>query len=293
MKVLVIGAGGQLGSSICEVFADARVFRAEPDSEEILIDVTDAEGMREAIVERVRPDVVVNTAAAHDVVRCENNPAWAFAVNASGAMNVAKACAQIEARLLHVSTDYVFGDGVAGRPFTESDSPIPLSVYGASKFAGECLIAAYCPNYCVVRTAGLYGLAPCKGKSGENFVRKMLAGADKELRVVDDEFTTPTYTLALARQMRVLAEKGAPGVYHATCQGECSWFEFAETIFLESGVSAHVTPVARDCFPSAVKRPRRSVLDNRRLREQGLDIMPHWRDALREYLRALRGGNMA
>ncbi len=280
MKTLIIGAGGQLGSALCEAFSDTDVIRAEIDEGDVRIDVADADELHETVCKRIRPDAIVNTAAAHDVARCEKEPAWAFAVNAVGAFNVARASNQCGARLIHISTDYVFGDGIEGRPFVESDLPEPLSVYGASKLAGEHLVAAQCRNHCIVRTAGLYGLAPCKGKAGENFVLRMLRGARAELRVVDDEFTTPTYTTCLSRQIRVLAEEGAPGLYHVTCQGGCSWHEFAKAIFEEAGKEAALRAVSRSEFPSLVRRPRFSVLDNRRLREQGLDVMPHWRVAL-------------
>ncbi len=284
MRVLIIGAEGQLGTALCAAFADTDLVRAELDGGDVRIDVTDEDRLRDVVGRDVRPGLVINTAAAHDVARCEREPDWAFAINATGARNVAVACRACGARLVHISTDYVFADSPESRPLVESDLPAPLNVYGVSKLAGEHLIAATLADHCIVRTAGLYGLAPCRGKAGDNFVLRMLHSAETELRVVDDEFTTPTYASSLARQIRLLAEKGEPGVYHATCQGGCSWYEFAKAIFEETGKQPTLKAVKRDCLQSPVKRPRFSVLENRRLQAQGLDIMPTWRDALREYL---------
>src|SRR5690606_5286510 len=144
-------------------------------------------------------------------------------------------CHAAGARLIHISTDYVFGYG-GTRPYTEDDMPAPLSVYAASKLAGEHLIAAECPNHCIVRTSGLYGTAKCRAKDGMDCVALTLrlAAPRGEVRVVTDEYVTPTYTVALARQLRVLAERGKPGVYHATCNGHCSWYDFAEAVFAET-----------------------------------------------------------
>jgi dTDP-4-dehydrorhamnose reductase len=215
MKVLIIGAGGQLGTALCGAFDDTDLVRADLHDGDVLLDVTDERGVQGAILQDLKPNVVINTAAAHDVPRCEEDPEWAFAVNAIGARNLALACRSCSARLVHISTDYVFGDSPLSRPLVESDLPAPLNVYGASKLAGEHLIAAYSKDYCIVRTAGLYGLAPCRGKPGDNFVRSMLrrARAGEELRVVDDEFTTPTYTEPLARQIRLIADRCEPGIY--------------------------------------------------------------------------------
>lgn len=286
MRVIVIGSQGQLGTALCEVFADTDLVRADILGADVELDVSSRDSLCEIIC-GLHPDLVINTAAAHDVNRCEDDPAWAFAINATGASNAALACTACGARLIHISTDYVFGETREGVPLLETDMPTPLNVYGASKLAGEYLVAADCDNHCTVRTAGLYGLAPCLGKSGVNFVIRMLQQAEQELRVVNDEFTTPTCTAPLAQQIRLIAERGEPGLYHATCQGGCSWFEFAQAIFEESGQAATLSPVTRDAFPSPVKRPSYSVLENGHLQAQGLDIMPPWRDALCAYLAEL------
>lgn len=283
MKVLVVGALGQLGTEVCSAFADADVTAVDVDQ----VDITDAAAVHALIVDQVRPQIVVNTAAAHNVPLCEEKPDWAFSVNAAGARHLAVACREAGARLLHISTDYVFGNG-GQRPYVESDPPAPLSVYGASKVAGEHLIATECPNHVIIRTAALYGSAPCRAKGGKNFVGLMLhlAATRPEVKVVTDEITTPTYTVALARQLRLVAEQGEPGLYHATCNGQCSWYEFAKAIFEEAGVTVNLVPATSADFPSPVKRPSYSVLQNKHLQDQGLDIMPDWREALRAYLRS-------
>jgi dTDP-4-dehydrorhamnose reductase len=186
---------------------------------------------------------------------------------------------------VHVSTDYVFGEG-GTRPYVETDLPAPLNVYGASKLAGEHLLAAECEDYIIARTSAIYGVAPCRGKGGRNFVDLMLhlASTRPEVKVVTDEIISPTYTYALAKQLRLVAELGEPGLYHVTCNGECSWHEFAKAIFEETGVAVKLLETTSEDFPSPVRRPRYSVLQNKHLQDQGLDIMPKWRDGLKAYL---------
>jgi dTDP-4-dehydrorhamnose reductase len=288
MKALVIGADGQLGTDVCRAFGDAELTTAGVSQGDVRLDITKQDDVMAVIAKDLRPDVVINTAAFHNVPLCEEEPENAYAVNATGARYLAIACQEAGARLVHLSTDYVFGYG-GSRPYSEADREAPLSTYGASKLAGEHLIAAECEDYCVVRSSGLYGAAPCKAKGGMNFVQLMLhlGGERDEVKVVTDEHVSPTYTVALAEQLRVIAEKGEPGLYHATCNGECSWNEFAAAIFEASGTDVKLLAATQADFPSPVKRPDYSILANQRLQEQGLDVMPHWRDALGEYLQAI------
>ena len=285
MKTLVIGADGQLGSEVSDAFADTELCRASRNSGDVRLDITAVADVRRLILDDFRPNVVVNTAAFHNVPMCEEQPASAYAVNATAAGNLAVACHEVGARLIHISTDYVFGRG-GTIPYTEDDREAPLSTYGASKLAGEHLIAAECDDHCIVRGSGLYGSSPCKAKDGENFVRLMLrlAAERGEVEVVTDGIVSPTYVAPLARQIRVIAEKAEPGLYHATCDGACSWYEFAKAIFEETRTQVKLLKATQADFPSRVKRPGYSVLDNKHLRDQGLDVMPHWRDALRDYL---------
>lgn len=284
MKVLIIGSEGQLGTELCNELAEAEVHRADLDGDGHQLDITKQDQV-DALIDAIKPDYVYNAAAAHNVPDCEENPDFAFAVNAKGSRYLAVACDRVGARLVHVSTDYVFGNGKQ-EPYVETDLPEPLSVYAASKLAGEYLIAAACPNHVIVRTAAIYGPAPCRAKGGRNFVGTMLhlAATRPEVKVVTDEFTTPTYTVALAKQMRLLAEKGEPGVYHTTCQGECSWHEFAQAIFEETGTEVNLKEATNADFQSPVQRPSYSVLQNKHAQDQNLDILPHWREALKAYL---------
>lgn len=285
MNVLIIGAEGQLGQDLCTVFADCTLHRADLDGDGHRLDISDAAAVDALIASEIKPDLVINAAAAHNVPLCEQEPALAFSVNATGARNLAVACKAAGARLVHVSTDYVFGDG-GTKAYVESDLPQPLSVYAASKLAGEHLIASVLDDHIIVRTAAIYGNAPCRAKGGRSFIGTMLhlAATRPEVKVVTDEITTPTYTLALARQMRLLAEKGESGLYHLTCQGACSWFEFAQAIFEETGTVVTLTPTTSAEFQSPVRRPAYSVMENKHAQDQGLDIMPPWRDALKDYL---------
>ena len=180
----------------------------------------------------IAPQVVVNAAAYHNVEACEADPRPAFAVNAIGSRNLAAASLRLGFRLIHISTDYVF-DGRKKQPYTEEDCPRPLNCYGNSKLSGELFIQAIAKNYAIVRVSGLYGAAPCRAKKGLNFVKIMLKLARErgEVKVVTDEFVTPTYTLAAAEQIARLADAPESGLFHATPQGQCSWHEFAEAIF--------------------------------------------------------------
>ncbi len=255
------------------------------------LDVRHAEAVFAAIAQ-ARPDVVVSTAAFHKVEECETQTALAFEVNALGARNLALACERTGCVLVNFSTDYVF-DGRQKRPYTEVDLPHPLSAYGASKLSGEHLVAAVFDRYFIVRTCGLYGLAGSSGKGG-NFVETMLkkAAAGSQIRVVDDQVLTPTFTADLAEGVAKLIPTGRFGLYHISSEGECSWYRFAKTIFEIEGLRVDLVPVTTDQFPSPVKRPAYSVLDKGRLRALGIQ-MPVWDDALRRYLQAHRRASAA
>jgi len=297
VRVLIIGALGQLGSDLSAVFADTELHGATRQLPDVgddgeapsTMQLHELDLLQQTTVEQLlrglAPEIVINTAAAHHLPTCETDPGGAFELNAIAAQRLAVSCNEIGARLIHISTDYVF-DGANAQPYTEEALPAPLSIYGASKLAGEHLIAAACPNHLIIRTAALYGHAPCKAKGGMNFPTLMLhlAATRPEVRVVTDEITTPTFTHALARQIRAIAADAPPGLYHATCQGSATWFEFAQSIFTATGTPANLLPATSADFPSAVRRPSYSVLENSRLQALGRDEMPHWRDALGDYL---------
>ena len=288
MQTLVIGATGQLGSDVVKAFGGHQITTAARHAADYDVDLAQIESIR-GCLESTRPDLVVNTAACHNVPACEESPSEAYAVNATGVAALAESCQEIGARLIHVSTDYVFGHlppGASRRPWREDDPTAPLNVYAASKLAGEHLLAAACEDHAIIRSSGLYGQSPCLAKGGRNFVQLMLHLASErgEVKVVTDEILTPTYTAALAQQIRRVAESEARGVFHATCQGECSWNEFASAIFEYSDTEVRLLPATSEDFPSPVRRPGYSALDNARLRELSLDVMPDWRAGLRQYL---------
>jgi dTDP-4-dehydrorhamnose reductase len=277
--VVVIGATGQLGSDCVEAFAGERVRGLSHDD----LDIGD-----DAAVGRVlgalRPDVVVNTAAFHNVPRCETEVERAYALNAVAPRRLARVCAELGARLVHVSTDYVF-DGAKQVPYVETDRPMPLNVYGVSKLAGEYEVLASPGPHQVVRSSGLYGVRPCRAKGG-NFIDTMyrVAAQQPEVKVVNDEVLTPTFTADLAAQIRVLALEGPAGLYHATNQGSCSWYEFARAIFDLGGLRTPLRPTSVQEMAAPVRRPFYSVLENAALAAAGLDRMRPWREALADYM---------
>jgi dTDP-4-dehydrorhamnose reductase len=210
-------------------------------------------------------------------------------VNALGARNVAVVAQELGARLVHISTDYVFGGEAELRttPYTEFDTPIPLSIYGKSKLAGENFVRYLCQKHFVIRSSGLFGVAGASGKGG-NFIETMLRLARErdELRVVNDQILSPTYTKDLARKIGQLVSTGYYGIFHITSRGACSWYEFAREILRLAGIKTPVVPIASDQYPQKARRPRYSVLDNYHLRLLGMDNMRTWREALKAYLAA-------
>lgn len=282
MKVVVIGANGQLGSDLCDVLGEQQITTFPLTRSEIDI----AEPGRVAQVLGSIPfDVVVNTAAFHKVEQCEKEAAMAFTVNAIAPRNLALLCRAKNAVLVHFSTDYVFGAG-GSRPRSEEDLPQPLNVYGVSKLAGEAMLALTWHRNFVVRTCGLYGLAGSKGKGG-NFVETMLkkSSQGEAIRVVNDQVLTPTYTRDLASAVVRLIRTEAYGLYHISAQGQCSWFDFAGEIFRQSKREVALTPVSTREFASPVQRPCYSVLSKNKLNALGI-AMPSWEDGLSRYLSA-------
>lgn len=283
MKVAIVGANGQLGSDLVDELAAGGWQVCEWNLERV--DVTRSETVREAFAAD-RPEVVINTAAMHQVEQCEADPARSFAVNASGVRDLALEARKNGAWLVHISTDYVF-DGAKGAPYVESDLPRPLNVYGVSKLAGEHFVATLQPDHYIVRTSGLYGHHPCLAKGGLNFVELMrkLSRERPEVRVVDSEVLTPTSTREVARQLRMMLERRpAPGLYHVTAEGSCSWYAFATEIFRQTGATARLSVAAPGEFPAKVPRPTYSVLENQALKRAGVNVMRPWAEALTEYL---------
>jgi dTDP-4-dehydrorhamnose reductase len=278
VKIVVIGANGQLGMDLMQAFADETPVGLTHTE----IEITTIDSVSRVLNE-MKPDLVVNTAAYHKVDDCEKNPERAFQVNAIGAKNLAVVTESLKADLVHVSTDYVF-DGKKHSPYVETDLPNPLNVYAVTKVAGEHFVTANSSRYYIVRSSGLYGHNKCRAK-GRNFVETMLAVAKekKEVRVVQDEVLTPTYTYHLARQIRDLVKTGAYGLYHITNNGSCSWYEFAAAIFKHAGVTVNLVPTTVKEFMSPIKRPHYSVLENAGLQSLGIDHMPDWQTSLKHF----------
>lgn len=284
MKVAIVGSNGQLGIDLCAAFAAAGASVLPLTHSEI--EITSPTSVRSVMRERL-PDVIVNTAAFHHVERCEQDPEMAYAINALGPKNLATAGGEIGAALVQVSTDYVF-DGKKGSPYLEEDPPMPLSTYGNTKLAGEHFVRSIAPRHFVVRTSAIYGTAPCRGKGGRNFVELMLKLASErdEVRVVDDEVVTPTWTGELARQIVQLASSDAYGLYHATAEGWCSWHQFAAEIFRAANIRVRLSVADPAEFPTKVPRPKYSVLENRALAEARLNCFRDWRRGLEDYFAA-------
>lgn len=282
MKAAVIGGNGQLGRDVALAFAaEGYVVTSLAHSD---VEISSLESVR-ASLGVVRPDVVINTAAFHHVEKCEAEPGLAFAINGIGARNLAQVTEETGATLLHISTDYVF-DGRQRTPYTEEDAPAPLNVYGNTKLSGELFVRSTNPRHFVVRCSAIYGENPCRAKGGLNFIELMLklAKERKELRVVDDEFVSPTSTAQIARQLVVLSRSSDYGLYHATAEGSCSWFEFAGAIFELTKTNVRLEPARPGEFPAKVPRPKYSVLENRALKSKSLNVFSHWKEGLENYL---------
>jgi dTDP-4-dehydrorhamnose reductase len=282
LRVLVTGAGGQLGRDVvaaCEQAGDDVVA-----AERTRLDVTDRDAVLGSVLS-VRPDVVVHTAAWTAVDACESDPARAYRDNALAVRWVAEACARGDAHLVHLSTDYVF-DGEQTEPYVEWDQPAPRSVYGRSKCAGEREAAGLLPGATIVRTSWVCGA------QGANMVKTILrlAAQQDRLTFVDDQRGHPTFTADLAPMIRRLAVDRRPGVHHVTNQGAVSWFEFAQAVLTAAGLDpGRVSPIAtRDLVPARpAPRPANSVLDNVVLRMAGIRLLPDYHEPLEQLVKQL------
>lgn len=296
MRILVTGKAGQLG---CELQSCLETLRAEigPIPAEYIgavadyadcqeLDIADAVAVDTWFAEHAPYDIVVNAAAVTSVDGCESNEAGAYEVNAHGAQNLARACAARGAKIVHVSTDYVFS-GDNPEPRCEDDLACPVNAYGRTKWAGEVLVRATCERHFIVRTAWLYGYV------GKNFVKTMrrLGALRDKIAVVDDQLGNPTSANDLAYEILKLALTENYGTYHCTNNGTCSWAEFASAVMEGSGLPCEVVPITSEQYckdnPASAKRPAYSSLSNARLRLTIGDEMRSWRDALATYLKRL------
>jgi dTDP-4-dehydrorhamnose reductase len=280
-RVLIFGSAGQLGVELMREFA-ARGFEAKGfDRNEV--DITDRVKVERTAAD-LDPGVIINAAAYNMVDVAENEPQAAFAVNALAVRNLALAARQVDAVLVHFSTDYVF-DGTAGRPYTESDAPHPLGAYAVSKLAGELYAQAYLDNPLIIRTSGVFGPGGTQTARG-NFVELMLrlAGSPNPIRVVEDHVASPTYAPALAARTADLVMRGERGVFHIGGGAPVSWYDYARTIFEIAGLKPELRPTNEREYRTPARRPKFSALENRRMAELGLEPMPTLADAIRDYL---------
>ena len=278
VKVLVTGGLGMLGRTIRREFTDVECVVADlPET-----DITDEDSI-DAAVASAMPDAVIHCAAMTAVDKCETERDLAFRVNALGTANVAAACNRHGVRLIAISTDYVFG-GSLDRPYTEFDhADGGATVYGQSKFAGENMVRTLCPNHVIARISWLYG---CGGPSFVHTMLKLADGTRPALKVVDDQRGNPTSAIAVARFLRdVLDRPNLCGTFHATCEGEASWADFAREIFAQKGIDQKVEPCTTDEYPRPAPRPANSRLEKTMIRLCGLPPMPQWQDALAEFLK--------
>ncbi|WP_297435241.1 dTDP-4-dehydrorhamnose reductase [Thermococcus sp.] len=282
MKVAIIGANGQLGTDLVRVFGEDPSFEVVPLTHRDL-DVTIPETLN--VLKELKPGVIINTAAYVRVDDAELYPEKAFTVNAIGALNVARVAGEIDAINVYISTDYVF-DGEKAEPYTEDDVPNPINVYGASKLAGEIFTRNYSRKHYIIRVASLYGKAGASGKGG-NFIEWVIetAGRGEELRIVDDQFMSPTYTMDVAKTLKeFLKIRPESGTYHMVNEGCCSWYEFTKAIFDILGWDIEVKPIKSSELNRLARRPGFSALRNEKLEGIGLRMRP-WKKALQDYLK--------
>lgn len=289
-RVVVFGAGGQLGVELVRAFSGSG--HAVTGFARNEADIGDL-----AVVERclgeIKPGFVVNAAAYNLVDIAESEPEAAFRVNALAVRNLALVSSRLGAKLVHYSTDYVF-DGRKGSPYVETDPPHPLGAYGVSKLAGEFYALAYAEDALVLRTCGVFGPGGRQTARG-NFVETMLraANAGKPLRVVADVVASPTYAPALADRTVELAERGASGVVHAGGDRPISWFDYAKLIFAAAGVTPELNAAGEGGLQSAARRPKFSALANGKMESLGVAPMPRLEDALAAYMQAVGTGKKA
>lgn len=281
MKVMVIGADGQLGTDLCKALRDVELIPLTHAD----IDVCDAASVKKAFASHI-PDVVINTAACH-TDGSETEPDTAYRVNALGPRNLAVAAQEYSAKLVSLSTDYIFGgDEERCAPYTEYDMPAPVNTCGWSKLAGEKYIQYLCRKHFIVRASGLFGVRG-SGAKGGNFVETILriAGEKGEISVVNDQVFSPTYTRDLAAKIAWLIETEYYGIMHITNSGACSWYEFAVAAIKLTGSKAGHIPITSAQYPQKARRPNYSVLGNYQLRLLGADDMRPWQEALEAYLK--------
>lgn len=281
MKVVVLGAQGQLGTDVSNIFKDEDAVSLSRDD----LDITDQEKAKK-VLRDLQPDIVINTAAYHNVEECESNINIAFEVNTIAAHHLSIICRDLKARFVYISTDYVF-DGQKNSPYTEDDASCPLNAYGVSKFIGELLVKNNTDKYYIFRVASLFGKVGPRGK-GKHFIEKIIDKAKnkEEIKVVSDIVMSPTYTKDAASKFKEVIRKDLPsGIYHITNSGYCSWYEFAKEIVRLLNLDIEIKPISYKDFKSKAARPLFSALASSKLKEFDIEPLPAWKEALIQYLK--------
>ena len=280
MKVLVTGVKGQLGYDVVNELEKRGHEAVGVDIQEM--DITDA-GSVDQVIGEAAPDAVIHCAAYTAVDAAEDNVEICRKVNADGTQNIANKCKQLDIPMIYISTDYVF-DGQGERPWLPDDERAPLNVYGQTKYEGELAVQNTLDKYFIVRIAWVFGV------NGKNFIKTMLnLGKTRDsLTVVNDQFGSPTYTYDLAKLLVDMVQTDKYGIYHATNEGICTWYEFACEIFKQAGLNVKVAPVTADQYPAKAKRPSNSRMSKDKLEENGFERLPSWQDALARYLKEIQ-----
>ncbi len=279
MNILITGGNGQLGKDCEQVFKKHHTTLCV-DIEDL--DITDPDQVN-IIVKKIQPDIIINCAAFTQVDACETQKKAAANVNVNGPKNLAKSAMGNDALLVHISTDYVF-DGKKEPPesYIETDTLTPLSYYGITKREGELAVMHHTSNHIILRTAWLYGF------NGHNFLKAILKKALSQpaapIQIVNDQFGTPTWSFRLALQIEHLIKHKGQGIYHASSEGFCSWYAFAKYFFEKLNIDCNIIPCTTDEYPTPAARPKCAILENRRLKTDGLNRMKHWQKDLDEYI---------
>jgi len=283
MKILVAGGKGQLGTDCVRVFRETHEVLAIDLDE---LDITRLADL-EALVKKFMPNIIINCAAYTQVDSCETEKDLAWNVNVIGTENLVKCVEKHGSRLIHISTDYVF-DGSKRVPesYVETDEPNPVSCYGKTKYESEKVVRSAADRHVIVRSAWMYGV------NGHNFLKTMLNLAlknpENEIKLVDDQYGSPTWSYRLALQIQRIIDAKARGIYHATAEGYCTWFELAGYFLKKMEVSHNIVQCSSKEYPTPAKRPKNSILENRHLKEKGINVMPQWQNDIDRFVSGFR-----
>ena len=284
MKIAVIGSNGQLGTDLLTTLNKYPHIKPLSITHQD-IEVSNQKSVKNQLYE-LKPNIVINCAAFHQIDECEKNPNLAFQINTLGALNVAQVCSELNAFCVYISTDYVY-NGNKKSPYTESDATSPINIYGTSKLAGEHITSQKCPDSLIIRLSSLFGKAGSKGKGG-NFIEAIINKAKTEgrLQVVNDIFISPTYTVDAATTILKLIERKAKGLVHVTnsIPSDCTWFTLAKQTLEFCKIDAQIDAISSNDYPSVANRPIYSVLDNQKAEHITGIRIPDWVDAVKRYL---------